>query len=974
MTNTRRSSQDDIDRRAERLLNELTADNPSLLQAIEEKARARVALRLLHRTAVSTPEVSTPAGTVIVAPDAIPDFGDELTDSIANGLESQDEVEEKFLHLRPHQLVELSAGHRDATSDETEHLAKCRSCTDWLDQYQVALAGGPKIREEEKEYLWPFDDSPQPLPVHRLRDGVCNGITARLDGVSAVLNALPDRDRLPSEVLHRLAGYLSGLREIAEGLERGPLFEPIVRRKLGPTGGNRILEATVAWATEAAHAAGRYAYRQLQDQLGEIADKWETLSASLWKVEERSDPNDSDRVKRYVVPFVVSNNQRSDNTRKNGYPVPDGTPIDRCGFIALAAAGTGRVVNVADVEQDKVFARYFRNGVIGTRSEIAVPLYLDDPLCPEWQAEVQRPVGVLDLQFDRILNSDKLHSRADEVLRDTLSLVPDLVVLDALRRGGEDWCPWHPNILHWKGEKLLEQLCHEVCDALGHGRVSLSVWLANQRDRCLSVFATAAFHYGFCAENELPVFTAPDNSEPNRIRWSWTGRVLSSQEQLLSTNRPKDEFLFNEKAKAMKLQEAFGTVIPRGSVAKSVSRFLASDLTELPTDRSSAEKLMDHAVQDRFGTLNLYFKGDSGPSDTERDLVREALPRLARFIGGWLTAYDRQRQRFAWALVQLKLDEPPETENSTRTRLSKVRYLIREMFGGDVATSFFCRSGDYLFCASTDGLYRPQPPKQRLAPRFTASSRRDPPFDQDEWGPLCYQLSNPTKGRTVDLFLNAVNAEFRATREKVNDSSQDRGSSLATDSSNPTPHLREHFGVTGDYVRWFLAAPVSIQGKDEALGVIRVVRPSGGRPFTEFDEGLLESIASACSSLFELWHREMQDYLNSKEEECGQDDQQVQWLKDAGVERPLRSKKGDPVEPNTAVSKEKRAVGVENLSSQQQADEQLDNRQELLTSLDSAKLKDRREVFYRQKVSTGYFPSSPSGARPQTDQSFGKTE
>jgi hypothetical protein len=162
---------------------------------------------------------------------------------------------------------------------------------------------------------------------------------------------------------------------------------------------------------------------------------------------------------------------------------------------------------------------------------------------------------------------------------------------------------------------------------------------------------------------------------------------------------------------------------------------------------------------------------------------------------------------------------------------------------------------------------------------FAPSARRKPPFEQDAWGPLCYDLNNQShRGFTTALAsYGNGSSTFQSTVlcQKVNGyyPQQVNGPTL-----KPSGRFSEHFGVENWYDRWFLG--VSILNEDgRAIGVLRVVRPGEGRPFTRCDEELIETIAHGATSVIQGWQEELCYYLDELSQENQTREEQLRWVR-----------------------------------------------------------------------------------------------
>jgi hypothetical protein len=373
----------------------------------------------------------------------------------------------------------------------------------------------------------------------------------------------------------------------------------------------------------------------------------------------------------------------------------------------------------------------------------------------------------------------------------------------------------------------------------------MTVWYADWERRSLHVYGTSGYDYGYRGWNEL-------NLDESETGWA-TMRAIRGV-KLHHVDDPLTAFANADQARLQGINEAFMSPV------------------------SHIENPERH--EDVLGSLNMYFYGNSRPiEEAVRCEVAEALPQLAHFIGRLFVAYREARRRFVAELIKLKLDNPPEEIRSSKSRLYALRMLVNEFFGPVVASSIWIVHNQRLYCADSDRLFRFNPPLRSDVELFPPSARRKPPFEQDAWGPLYYDLNDQShRGFTTALASygdGQSNLQRRVLCQKVNGYCPQQ---VGKPTLKPSGRFSEHFGVEHWYDRRFLG--ISILNQDgRAIGVLRVVRPGEGRPFTRCDEDLIETIAHGATSVIQGWQKELSYYLDELSQETRTLEEQLRWAK-----------------------------------------------------------------------------------------------
>lgn len=723
---------------------------------------------------------------------------------------------EELKHISFSRLFKLISGGGTASEAELDHLNHCGKCKNARDKFVAMLVKKEKISVHISK-----------VTVKELKESVQLGLGGWLSRAGALSAQMDGQVSLPESV--RIA-----ILELRDALKQNPsckstVFEKIVRGFIGETNGNPILESAVDWGVQLAHSAGEYAMKQLYEQIAEIKAKAKACSASIWLMNEDES----------LESLLCLNG----NDSLQGFELVN--------LVATSAKKELRFVH--DVHEGNIQIE----SPSGICSELAIPLFLE-PFEEELRFlgkkdinNIGRFIGVLSLQFaippcGHSPLQDEIKYFLRDIQKQVLRLLPDLEVLETLRTCNEDWCGFHPGLHSASWHDPLETLCYSICNVLGPEQTTMTIWAADWQGEIdqqqLHAYATCGYDYEFRYWNQIP------------IRGSVTGDVLRKALTgggMRRIDNPEEVFFEKEKARIQKIREAFVVAIP---------------LRQVPTEE-----------EDLFGSINLYLYGDRQVDEATRDHVLSALPQLAKFIGGMTRAHAQARRRFVAELITLKLDNPHEGQSS-KPRLYAVRGMIDEFFGPTVASSFWIKYGSRLYCAESDRIFRFNEPSTNDIAYFPPSKFRTPPFEQDRFGPIYYELTDEShQGLTTKLaqydYPNDPNG-LRVLRMRVLGKWRDSKSGTRLE---PSGRFSEHFSVEMQYDRWFLGVSV-INEKKETIGVIRMVRPKECRPFTGSDEKLLKTIAHGVARVFDIWRLELDSYFKERNEQKEELDILVRWV------------------------------------------------------------------------------------------------
>lgn len=723
-------------------------------------------------------------------------------------------------HIPPARLYLVAHDRSAASEAEIEHFEQCEMCRKAYEKYEQVLVTNEEIFSgDDADDVCPEEKVVRQIPTAALRSAFQSEASEWLSLSSSVTTELNQR-RTSIDILDEVNELDAKLNE--EGADATVLARAI-REMMGDTNGNRVLEAAVGWAIKQAYSAGRTATSRLYDQLGEIIEATKALSGSIWLIDTRENGE------RFVAPLITYNLPTEDVE----YKVSTGCP----GVIAhLASTGFGKPKFLRDV---KDHPQLYIQALKETVSELALPILIgaidgsghhDD--------NSRRFVAVLDLQFIELPCSDgpdeeqAFLSRVEYMVE---RLRPDLEVIETLRNVDENWCCYHPLVHSGCFRKSYEELCRCVTAAIGFNNATMTIWSADWPRRKLHAYATKGYDYEFCGENELEI----DDSETG---WGLMQAIRGLDLRVVSD--PQTMFSRSDKARLQGVRRAF------------TAPFSEYDWPE--------------KHEDVLGCINIYFFGKSTPNDQrEYQEIEQRLPQLARFVGRLTNSYMKARKRYYEERREFAFKHPVEGEAGVGAKLWALLELINEIFGGNSSTSpnavqpsIWARNSKRLFCVKSNGLLRLKAPTADELGVFPFERGRIAPFEADTWGPIYYDIENDThsgytSGLVTDVTRVRVNGDLvpAIRRCKVEGS---KGDGVT---ARPSGRFTEYFGTETEFDRWFLGVSVLDQQMKKVIGVIRVVRPLVGRPFTGSDEELLLTLARGASHVLEHWQRDSGQYF-----------------------------------------------------------------------------------------------------------------
>lgn len=417
-----------------------------------------------------------------------------------------------------------------------------------------------------------------------------------------------------------------------------------------------------------------------------------------------------------------------------------------------------------------------------------------DPTEPDRE---QRLLGVINLESREV---NAFSSAQIGALQAAVgAFVPHLLVLAAATRSDEMWLPWHPEIHGWDLTRVFQKLCHTITASLGADSTKCSIWYVDRLKQSLFVYATSGYDIEYMRHRTLSLD-------------SCTGRIADAPRGHVYSADPLREFVEQEKAARMGLKEALlCPICPPGS----------------------------GSARDGISVLNIYFTERT----KDRAFVREAMITLADVIGAMAVSFDGQRQRLAAAQLHHLLKEMPR---SSASDFEVIRDCLKDVFSAD-GVSIFARvpNDSHLRCTATTGLCKGHN-------RDSTADPRDVEYDLE---------NRRQKGFTITL------ARHPGVAVRMNNV-LDRNEKDLPEFLPRGPLLKfvENFPPREDKNRRLLAYGITStsgagdepQTGEYGVGVIRVLRRSGSKPFTRCDERLIAYLADFCRPAFWEWQRNYQ--------------------------------------------------------------------------------------------------------------------
>ena len=494
------------------------------------------------------------------------------------------------------------------------------------------------------------------------------------------------------------------------------------------------------------------------------------------------------------------------------------------GIIGHVAA-THRPYLTNDVSNDRYY-HFQTSGRCPPRpagSELAVPIVVSD-------GGRLRLIGVFNLESTN--KNAFLECHQGELMAAATELAPEILVLHHLR--DPQAFGWHPETHGWTVDSLLEEFCAGVAghyaDPAAPGtaatrdqlpRPSCTVW-QREEDGSMWARATARVDYEYIDRRTLSTK-------------SFTSRVAASPPGAVGRSVPRK--VFERPAKSIEMGIAYAFSAP-------VHPMLTKE---------------NQPGVPALGTVNVYYFKDelparlrANPSLLPKEVPDWLIASLAEEVARIVDGCERLRERVAAAVLRFRLHErtlPGLTDFDTirQVAMECMEAHSCSVFGRDRSAASPAgrpdsrrrgarRRSGVMRCLATTGLQRAD---------GTAVDRAEVHYDLDDardhglTARLAAERGSGLRLRsTVDLISNPPRSDAPVAANKYRE----------TYSHADTEH-RPFLGVSVDGP----AGAASSGMADLPVGVIRVLRASGSRPFTLSDERLLRRLADESAPLFHRW-------------------------------------------------------------------------------------------------------------------------
>ncbi len=565
--------------------------------------------------------------------------------------------------------------------------------------------------------------------------------------------------------------------------------------------GAQVVGGMERFREESRNAAQKAAKQRIASVLGALAERFGATSAWLFVKQPGSSATTHDG--NVAMPWIENSNTLSAEHCHNAPTTEKLTckpiPMDcRHGVVGHVAA-TRRPFLSHNVAEDTPPYKDTICGPHGTKSELAVPIMASD------EHGDDRLIGVLNLESGAL--SAFLEAHKGELTAAATELAPEILVLDHLAADRHAF-GWHPTVYGWTLGRLLGLFSAAVSDPDNLDATarlpapSTTIWHWDHQEDVLYVRATARYDYEYVSQRVLPIESFTGDAAQARKEWV----AACAPGKLPVFKRPR-------KSEAMGLDYAFaGPVYIRGS----------------NSEKSAA-------------VVTLYYfrhELNRGISDLEEAFPKWLVTELSLAVGRIIDGCQKLRAHVASAYLKYRLSEhsiPDATEFET------VREVLLECLDAQYCSLFAKQSiaakehtvdSWKLQCVSTTGLQK----ADGSAVDIRDASYR--PNKHAKKGIAIWLMEHPTTPKryrsVVHLFTKPVSKE-----EPV-----------------PTNEFRESL-YAGTEHRPFVAIAVCKPGLvstgHDSVGVVRLLRSPGSRPFVDADARLLERLARQCYSIFSRW-------------------------------------------------------------------------------------------------------------------------
>jgi GAF domain-containing protein len=266
---------------------------------------------------------------------------------------------------------------------------------------------------------------------------------------------------------------------------------------------------------------------------------------------------------------------------------------------------------------------HYKRTLPETRSAMAVPL-----ITPEGER-----IAVLHLE------SLQRGAFSQGLLRDlqtaATQLIPHLLVLRSLDEFGPQWCPWHPGVYkRWDLVDLLGQVCFAIRKALpGDDAIQCAIWLVDRPHSQIYVYATTGHAEEFITDEVLGLDA------------SFTGAVAGCPAGSVGVVSPEEDHshLYVPTAAGIVEREGHPFVTDFRGRFTNLRRAIAAPIHRVDSAGEAGEA---------WCVLGIYAEDERAVAALPS---HEEMTRLADLLGEVISAYIDQRERLARAYLRSRI-------------------------------------------------------------------------------------------------------------------------------------------------------------------------------------------------------------------------------------------------------------------------------------------------------------------------------
>jgi hypothetical protein len=436
----------------------------------------------------------------------------------------------------------------------------------------------------------------------------------------------------------------------------------------------------------------------------------------------------------------------------------------------------------------------------GPQSALAVPVVVR--LTPDGQSKNQpRELGTVILESG---GPNAFHPAQLPLLEEVAEqLVPHLLVRKHLAEADDQSCPWHPSFNEFKGENncwhlidILEQVCHAIVNAVNRSATVCSIWCIDHDKSSTFVLTSVGFIQEF---KSRPLPFPPDGSQSALAKVNKLQRRQATQWQdLVEDKRAAEEELDRVLPGARRmglLNPWFVPIYLEGDMEGKPSLMLSLCKTEV----ASHVKLPD--------------KGE--------------LVRLAEVLGTLVDRFQELREQLAGAWFQHQLAKAEPTLPALFARMVE---LLKVMFQLDEC-SVWVRSPkhDNKFLREVSTLTESEPKRDFLVLQHCLRSIR---------GKHSFRLHDVRETISTKKLPELDKEVLLLPDVLLSGSAREQ----------QPPRQRKEAGA--------LFQGIEGEEKDSFGMILDLRRTLPSRPFTAFNERLLQAVVPWCRAIYLDWSRE----------------------------------------------------------------------------------------------------------------------